>query len=159
MHLEHPAEEAVCRLLRSRASHGTFRSFSVRRLRGQLAFSFVWLRERPFRLVFNADRSRLEFRDVLPNLPAKEPMYKDLRRFVKGRCDAELPEHRRIAPERLRVKSRNRKGSVTLSVESLDADWDYAVSKALKFVNEVFLGFLRGPYHEYMVKNLGEPED
>ena len=46
-----------------------------------------------------------------------------------------------------------------MSVESLDGDIDYALTKGLKLVNEVFLSFLRGPYYEYMVTNFNEPED
>jgi len=46
-----------------------------------------------------------------------------------------------------------------VSVHSLDRDWDYAVGKALKLVNEIFLGFLRGPYYQYMVENFQEPQD
>lgn len=154
-----PSEEVVGQLLRARADRGVFRSFAVRRLHGKLSFSFAWLREQPFRLVFDARRNTLEFRNLLPNLPAREPMYKDLRSFLKSRCDTALPEHRRADPSRVQLRARNRKGSVSVFLESLDGDWDYAVARALKLANEIFLSFLRGPYHEYMVDNFGEPED
>jgi hypothetical protein len=39
------------------------------------------------------------------------------------------------------------------------ADWEYAARKGVSLVNEIFHGFLRGPYHEYMVRNFGEPEE
>ena len=57
------------------------------------------------------------------------------------------------------LKSTNSKGQVTVALASLDGDLDHLVSKGLKLVNEIFLGFLRGPYHEYMVRNFQEPED
>ena len=151
--------ESVRALLRDRADRGVFRSFAAARIRGRLDCSVVWLRERPVRIVFDPKRDTLEFRDLLPNLPAKSSIYKDFRKFLKGRSAAGLPPHRRIDPGRVTVRGRNRKGSVTVALVSLDRDWDYAVSKGLKLVNEVFLGFLRGPYHEYMVSNFQEPED
>ena len=151
--------DSVDALLRSRADRGVFRSFAAARQRDRLECSFVWLRERPIRLIFDPRRGTLEFRDLLPNLPAKAPLYKDLRKFLRKLSGDTLPLHRRIDAQRAKVQSRNRKGSVSVSLRSLDGDWDYAVSKSLKVVNEIFLGFLRGPYYEYTVENFQEPED
>ncbi len=151
--------ESVQALLRDRADRGVFRSFAAARVRGRLDCSVVWLREQPIRIVFDPKRDMLEFRDLLPNLSAKSSMYKDFRKFLKGRSAADLPPHRRVDPDRVTVRGRNRKGSVSVALVSLDRDWDYAVSKGLKLVNELFLGFLRGPYYEYMVNNFREPED
>ena len=151
--------ETVDALLRDRADRGVFRSFAAARVRGRLDCSVIWLGEQPIRIVFDPKRDALEFRDLLPNLPAKSVIYKDFRRFLKGRSAADLPAHRRVDPDRVKIRGRNRKGSVSVALVSLDRDWDYAVSKGLKLVNEVFLGFLRGPYHEYMVNNFHEPED
>ena len=151
--------DAVDALLRSRADRGVFRSFASARVRGKLDCTMVWLREQPTRLVFDPRRGTLEFRDLLPNLDLDSTLYKDLRSFLRGRASADLPPHRRFDPQRIKVRSRNRQGTVSVAVESLDGDWDYAVSKALKLVNELFLGFLRGPYYSYMVENVQEPED
>jgi hypothetical protein len=151
--------DSVDALLRSRADRGMFRSFAAARQRGRLVCSFVWLRERPIRLIFDPRRGTLEFRDLLPDLAANAPLYKDLRGFLGGLSVETLPSHRRIDSQRAKVQSRNRKGSVSVLVHSLDRDWDYAVGKALKLVNEIFLGFLRGPYYEYMVENFHEPQD
>ena len=151
--------ETVRALLMDRADRGVFRSFAAARVRGRLDCSVVWLKERPLRIVFDPKRGNLEFRDLLPNMPAKSSMYKDFRRFLKGRTSVEVLPHRRVDPDRAQIRGRNRKGNVSVSLVSLDSDWDYAVSKGLKLVNEVFLGFLRGPYYEYMVINFQEPED
>ena len=151
--------DSVDALLRARADRGVFRSFAAGRRRGRLECSFIWLRERPLRLIFDPRRGTLEFRDLLPNLEANAPLYRDLRSFLRRFSDESLPAHRRIDSERAKVQSRNRKGSVSLLLHSLDGDWDYAVSKALKLVNEIFLGFLRGPYYEYMVDNFQESQD
>ena len=159
MREDRASEERVRALLLDRADRGVFRSFAAARVRGRLDCSVVWLRERPLRIVFDAKRDTLAFRDLLPNLPAKSALYREFRKFLKGRTAPDLPPHRWIDPGRVTLRARNRKGSVSVSLESLDGDWDYLVAKGLKLVNEVFLGFLRGPYHEYMVANLNEPED
>lgn len=151
--------DSVDALLRSRADRGVFRSFAASRQRNRLECSFVWLRERPIRLIFDPRRGTLEFRDLLPNLAPTAPLYKDLRSFLRKLSGETLPGHRRIDSQRAKVQSRNRKGSVSVLLQSLDGDWDYAVSKALKLVNEIFLGFLRGPYYEYTVENFQEPQD
>ena len=154
------AIDAVEALLRGRADRGVFRSLAVtRRATGKLHCSFVWLNERPLRAIFDPARGVLEFRDLLPHAPAKSALYKDFRRFIKQRASSDRPQHRRIDPERAVARCRNRAGSVAVSVQTLDGDIEYAVSKALKLVNEIFLGFLRGPYHEYMAANFNEPED
>lgn len=151
--------QAVDALLRDRANRGVFRSFASTRFRGRLDCSVVWLREQRMRIVFDPKRRTLVFRDLLPNLGAESSLYRDLKRFLRGRADPALPNHRRIDPDRLKLRSTNRKRSVSVALESLDGEWDYLVGKSLKLVNEIFLGFLRGPYHEYMVENFQEPED
>ena len=159
MREDRASEDRVRALLLDRADRGAFRSFAAARVRGRLDCSVVWLRERPLRIVFDAKRDTLAFPDLLPSLPAKSGLYRDFREFLKGRTALDLPSHRRIDPDRVTLCARNRKGSVSVSLKSLDGDWDYVVAKGLKLVNEVFLGFLRGPYHEYMVANFREPED
>ena len=151
--------KTVDAMLRARADRGVFRAFASARVRGRLECSVSWLAGTPMRIMFDPKRGLLEFRDVLPNVPYRSRIDSDFRQFLKGRVGNHVPPHRRVDPERVKVRSRNRKGSVTVALESLDGDWEYCVSKGLKLVNEVFLGFLRGPYHEYMVRNFREPED
>lgn len=146
-------------LLRLRADRGVFRAFAAATDRGKLECSAVWLVERPMRILFDPDRGDLEFRDLLPDLPAESRLYEDFARFLRGRSADDLPDHRRLDPQRVQLRGRNRNGSVSVLLRSLDGDWEYCVAKGLKLVNEVFLGFLRGPYHRYMVDNFAEPED
>lgn len=153
------ALEAVESELRRRADRGVFRSFAAKRIRGKLDCSLVWLKERPLRLVFDPKRGVLEFRDLLPNAAAEPGLYGDFRRFLKERTSGSLPPHRGIDPERIQIRRRTRAGTVSISLESLDGDTKYAVGKALQLVNEIFLGFLKGPYHQYMAENFREPEE
>ncbi len=151
--------DVVETLLRERADRGVFWTFAAVRRRGQLDCSVAWLKERPTRIVFKPSRNKLWFPRLLPNLPRQEPLYKDFRAFLKGRAAKDLPNHRRIDADRVRVTAVNRLGEVSVGLESLDGDLDYLVAKGIKLVNEIFMGFLRGPYHEYMVANFQEPED
>ena len=154
------ASATVERLLRKRADRGVFRSFSAEDVRGgKRRFLIVWLHESPLTLTFDPKTATLEFRDLLPNVPARGAMDRELRRFLSSRTDEALPAHRRIDPRKAEVSCRNRKGAVSVALRSLDGDLDYATGKALKLVNEIFLGFLRGPYFEYMAANFHEPEE
>lgn len=149
----------VAGLLRRRADRGVFRSFAAVRVRGRLDCSFVWLKERPVRLIYDEKRDTLEFRDLLPNVAGDSKLYQDLQAFLKGWTDGSLPPHRAFDQARLHLRRRNRRGSISILVDSLDGDLEYAVSKGLQLVNEIFMGFLRGPYFEYMAENFQEPED
>lgn len=151
--------ETVDALLRARAEQGLFRAFSSKRDRGRLKCSVGWLGSRPIEIVFDPRSARLVFRDLLPDMPLRSSIYRDFRGFLRGRAVPDLPEHRRFDAARIVLQATNSKGRVTVALESVDGDLDHLVSKGLKLVNEIFLGFLRGPYHEYMVRNFQEPED
>ncbi len=93
-------------------------------------------------------------------------MDRAFRAWVRDRSSDGLPEHRRIDPRRLTVACTNRGGSVSVALAlrrrgaaSEREDWEYAARKGVSLVNEIFHGFLRGPYYEYMVQNFGEPEE
>ncbi len=160
MRLPTEAAGRVEALLRERARRGVFRSFAASQGRGgRRVFTFVWLKERPLRLRFDPARGVLEFRHLLPEVPARSALYRDLRAFLKQRQSPRLPAHRRVDPKRATVRCRNRSGSVSVSLETLDGDLDYLTTKALKLVNEIFLGFLKGPYYEYMAAHFDEPEE
>ena len=151
--------ETVDALLRSRAEQGLFRAFASKRVRGRLNCTVGWLGGSAMEIVFDPRSSRLVFRDLLPEMPLRSSIYKDFQGFLRGRAVADVPEHRRIDPARIVLKSTNSKGRVSVALASVDGDLEHLVSKGLKLVNEIFLGFLRGPYHEYMVRNFQEPED
>ena len=119
----------------------------------------AWLGPGSQELVYDAKRRPLTFPGLLPNLPARSAMYREFRAFLQSRSDESLPAHRRIDPDRAVATCTNRKGSVSITVECLGGDLSYATKKAVSLVNETFLGFLRGPYHEYTAANFDEPEE
>ena len=82
-----------------------------------------------------------------------------LRRFLEGRAADGVPEHRRIDPRRARVRVRNRGGAVSIELEAAPGQLTYAVERAVKLLNEVFLSFLAGPYDAYMVRVFDSPEE
>ncbi len=152
--------DAVEKELRRYADRGVFRSFDAKDERaGKRRFTMAWLGPRSQELVYDAKRRTLTFPALLPNLPARSSMYREFREFLQSRSDETLPAHRRIDPDRSNAVCTNRKGSVSVAVECLDGDLSYSTKKAISLVNEIFLGFLRGPYHEYTAANFDEPEE
>ena len=162
-----PAVAEAERVLRGYADRGVFRGFSLAAgARGSSDVRFRWLAERSFEVRLDARARRLTFADLLPDVPARSGMDRALRAFLRERSSAALPEHRRIDARRLQLRCVNRGGSVsvTLALRRRGGarereDWGYAARKGVSLVNEIFHGFLRGPYYEYMVRNFGEPEE
>ena len=154
------AGDAVHRALRSYADRGVFRGFSCReRARGRCEFSFRWLADADFTLVFDPEKRELTIRDLLPNVPYRSDMDRAFRAFLRERADASLPAHRRFDPEQLSLRCTNRAGRISITASVHDGDFDRATRRSISLVNEVFHGFLRGPYFDYMVENFGEPEE
>ena len=153
--------------LRGYAERGVFRGFAAaERDDGRQDFEFRWLAGATFRVRLDPRARRLVFSDVLPDVPQRSAMDRALRAWVRERSSARLPAHRRIDPRRLAVACTTRGGKMSIALElrrraasTAGADWEYAARKGVALVNEIFHGFLRGPYHEYMVRNFGEPEE
>ena len=139
------------------ASRGGFRSYSeLGTRRGLTEFKFLWLLPEPCVLQFDTKKGTFRFKDFLPNIPAKDPMYKELKAFLKERTSEEVLEHRRVDPERAAIKASNRLGSVSISLEVLDSDFKYGIKKAVNLAHEIYMDFVKsGPYYEYMLENLG----
>ncbi|MDE2851354.1 MAG: hypothetical protein OXP74_12190 [Acidobacteriota bacterium] len=155
-----PPREIVLRCLREYADRGIFRGFGASEDRnGSLECRFLWHAPEPHRLRFDPGWNELVFVDLLPEVPYPSEMDRELRRFVAGRSSDGLPAHRRIDPAKVSCRCRNRGGKVSIEVRCLDGDVEYAASKAVKLVNEIFLNFLAGPYDGYMIEHFGAPEE
>src|SRR5215471_1186055 len=133
-----PPIEAVNTILEGYARRGVFRGFS----RGQgskrrVAFRLLWHRDRLFELILDLDRHTLRFPLVLPEVDPKSAMYQKFKEFVKSRQSDEMPEHRRVDIRKARVRSMNRSGSVSLTLEVEDGDYEYGVRKLIHLVHEI----------------------
>ncbi len=134
------------------ARRGVFRGFSAGPPRsGKSTFRMVWYKNRPFELAVDTAKGEFRFVNLLPELPAASPVYRDLKAFVKARQASDLPEHRRIDPDRADVRLQNRQGNVSLILSS-PGDLEYGARKVIHLVQEIFLSFLaEGLNLEYAV--------
>lgn len=146
--------------LRRFADRGVFRGFGRRELRGgRFEFRFHWHAPWPHRLLFDPERRTLVLRDLLPDVPYRSRIDREFRAFLAARSGRELPAHRRIDPSRLRLEASNRAGTISVRGSVAEGELRYAANKTVKLLNEIFLGFLAGPYDQYMVEVFGAPEE
>lgn len=138
--------------LENYAQRGVFRGFSQDLRPTKAVFRLLWHRERVFELTFESNKNTLRFSQVLPNVDAA--MFRDLQEFIRLRFLPELPDHRRIDPDKVQVQPTRRNGNVALTLLILDGDDEYAVCKFIHLVHEIFLTFLLdGRYYDYKVEN------
>jgi hypothetical protein len=153
--------ELVTEILEGYAEKAVFRGFSAHpRARGKAAYRMVWHHDCPFEMLLDAAQKTLRFTEVLPGVPARSEMYRELKAFLKVRQSDQLPEHRRVNPAKARVALGNKRGAVSIALTVKDGDFEYATRKIIQVVHEIFLIFLEdGPYFEYMVEHLGLDPD
>lgn len=153
------AADAVALVFQSYADRGIFRGFGVHGRGDLVEYRFLWHGDQPHLVRVDAGARRLTFRDLLPGIPYRSTMDRALRTFLIERSSSSLPEHRRIDPAKTEIKAFGRRGTVSIEARVLDGDFDYASAKLVKLVNEIFLGFLAGPYEGYMIEHFGAPEE
>jgi len=142
-----------------RGVFATFGSVETSR-RGRQVFEVTWHKGRVLQIAFDRASRTLTVPNLLPALDRKSPLYKALRAFVASFSDCDRPEHRRAPPEKVLVILSLRDGFARLSVRTLDGDLEYALSKLVQIVNEVFMLFLgSGEYFAYRVEHLGADAD
>ncbi len=141
-------------ILEDYAARGVFRGVGPGAARkGTASFKIMWHRDRSFEFVVDVAKETMSFPAVLPGVPAHSTMYWEFREFVESRQSPDLPEHRRIDPEKAQVRCSNRDGNASLTVSVKDGDYEYAVRKLVGLVHEVYMVFLYdGRYYDYMVE-------
>jgi hypothetical protein len=156
-----PVVPLVTGILEGYAAKAVFRGFSAHPgAKGQASYRMVWHHDRPFEMLLDVARKTLQFPEVLPGVPARSPMYRELKDFLRLRQSSEMLEHRRVNPAKAQLALGNKRGVVSVTVTVKDGDFDYATRKIIHIVHEIFLIFLvDGPYFEYMVEHLGLDED
>lgn len=151
----------VTGILEGYAAKAVFRGFSAHPgARGQASYRMIWHHDRPFEMFLDVGKKTLQFPEVLPGVPPRSAMYRELKAFLKLKQSEDLPEHRRVNPAKARLASGTKRGTVSITIRVEDGDFDYAARKIIHIVHEIFLIFLvDGPYFEYMVEQLGLDED
>ncbi len=157
-----PARSAdvVRRRLQAYVDRGVFRGFSEpRSVRGTHAFRFTWLASRPFDLTYEPATRRLTFKRLLPHVPVRSVLYRDLKAFVEGRSEEGLPEHRRVDPKRARVSCVLRARAVSIVMKLKPGNhYEYGVAKIVNLVHEVFV-MLHGRHPEYLWEHFDLAEE
>ena len=150
---------AVRERLQAYADRGVFRGFAEKPARGgRRRFTFLWLAPTPFTLTYDAASGALAFRDLLPNVPARSPLAGALRSFIRGRASTELPEHRRVDPDRAAVGCSIRRGALSVEVVARPGHHGYGVNRAVNLVHEIFV-HLQVHFPEYMWENFDAPQE
>ena len=134
------------------ADRGVFRGFrATDALRGRVDYEFRWLTRRLVRATFDR-RGVLRFPGLLPE--ASREIIAAMRSMVAERSRRALPDHKRIDARRARLACAASKGNFSLSVEIRGLNQQYAVSKTLNLVNEMFVT-LHEAYPDYLVEQFG----
>ncbi len=98
----------------------------------------------------------LTLRDFLPAVEARSDLRKAIRDLIRERCKPAQPAHRAIDLRRAAVRTSSRGARMSISLESLDADYVYATQKLIFLAHEIWL-LLQSDWAEYMWENLGAP--
>lgn len=147
--------DAVRENLQAYADRGIFRGFTEAK---PGHFKFVWLIQHQMELIVDTAKGELRFKQLLPGVPAKSPLYAELKSFVQYRHDRDLPEHRRIDPKRAELACTNRGGLVSISLKVKNKEYEYGVNRIVNLVHELFL-HLRESQPEYLVENFDVPQE
>ena len=143
------------------AERGVFRSFSQTDQRGgKTTFKVLWHHGRVFRLVVAPASHSVSFPALLPGVPPRSSMLKELRAYLHQFETKSVPEHRRIDPSKAKLRVALRGGNVSLALIVKRRQYEYCTRRLVNLAHEVFMIFLPdGPYYEYRVEKLGvDPE-
>jgi hypothetical protein len=140
------------------ANRGVFRAvdaIDVGAAAGAAAqFNLIWNGGRALQCVFA--RPVLTLRDFLPAIGAQSDLRKAIRKLVVERSKPDQPEHRGVDPTRAKVRMSSRGGWLSIGVESLDTDYEYATRKLFFLAHEIWL-LLQSDWTEYMWEHLDAP--
>ncbi|PYP84994.1 MAG: hypothetical protein DMF61_18235 [Blastocatellia bacterium AA13] len=153
------SDERIRAALQKYADRGVFRGFSETRSRnGKLAFTFLWQTPRQLEFVADIDNQTLMFRNLLPNILAGSPMHSELRKFVEGLHDRQVPKHRRIERARAEVTCATRGGNLSVSLKVKNNQYTYGVNRLVNLTHELFV-HLNDCYSEYLSEQFDMPQE
>lgn len=140
--------EFVGGVLETYAARGVFKGFSKI---GEGSWKMLWHRDQFFELTLH--ERTLTFPVVLPAVPARSAMMKAYREFVAAFASADLPEHKRVDPGKVKLRCLAKGGAAGLEATLVDDDWEYAVRRLIHVVHETYLVFLYdGAYYDYLIE-------
>lgn len=142
----------VSAVLQGYADRGLFQGF-VEDAKQPYEARFLWLNEQPITVAWDG-REKVTVKALLPDMPARSMLYRDVKTFLAARQDEALPEHRRIDPARAIVECVNRKGSVSISLRVKGGDYPYATAKLVALTHELFI-HLNEFWPDYMCESFG----
>lgn len=119
-------------------------------------YDFVWLNNQRMRLHWQSNRRTILFRDVLPNVPARSKLYRELRAHLASRSNPDLPAHRRLDSEAFELVCENRKSLVSIGLRLKSGSEEAGTRKLMSVVHETFL-FLHDRWPNYMYESFGSP--
>lgn len=102
--------------------------------------------------VFDAPRRTLRFPALLPGIDKAAAA--ELRSIVASRTARDQPAHKRLDSRRARITGTVRNGDFRLDVDIRGHNHDYAVTRALNLINELFVA-LHERHPEYLGERFG----
>jgi hypothetical protein len=148
-------------VLRDYAGRRVFRSISEgERRAGKTTFSMVWHHGRTFRFVLDCTARKVSFPGLLPGVPPRSSMARELKAFLGQFQTDQVPPHRRIDSRKaaLRILVRGNNVSVALIVKN--NEFEYSTRRLVHLAQEVYMVFLPdGPYSDYRIETLGLDPD
>ena len=145
--------DGVSQALQAYADRGVFRGFRALPVaRGRIEYQFLWLTKKPVTALFDPSTRRLTFPALLPQLDRNAALR--MQAVVEARTAKSQPAHKRIDARKGRITGARRAGNFSLMVEIRGSNHDYAVSKALNVINELFVT-LQEHHPEYLIERFG----
>lgn len=120
--------------------------------RGRIEYQFYWLTKKPVTAVFDPKARRLRFPSVLPQVDTDTATA--MTAAVRSRASRSEPDHKRVDARKCTIAGTVRKRDFSLTIDIRGANHQYAVSKALNLVNDMFVT-LHEHHPEYLVERFG----
>jgi hypothetical protein len=145
--------------LKEYSERGVFRGFKENAGRnGKVEFTFTWLLDKPFTLVADTKTGSLQMKNLLPHVPSKSDMDKDLKEFVAAQMNQKQSAHNRVDAKRADLKCTNRLEKISLTLDIKKNQYSYGVTKLLNTTNKLF-GHLQMYHLPYLWEHFEVPEE
>ena len=145
--------------LKHYAERGIFAGVREHSARHQkFGYSFQWLLGAELSLVWDNSKREILFADLLPKVDYPSFLDREIRRFTAERSSGELPDHRRIDPEKASIRYSNRGGDGQIVMRLTEGDAVYGLKATLTFVNDLF-SWLHLYHINYLHREFGVPEE